>query len=292
VNGGTGFIGRAAAAALAGAGHEVRALSRRAAGATAPGIALIRGDVFDPASLAAPLEGCEAVVHCVQFPNHPVENPRRGFTYERYDAEGTENAAAAAVRAGARRFLYLSGAGVRAGRTEPWFRAKWRAEEAVRASGLEWTILRPSWVYGPGDRSLSRFVSFARRLPFMPMIGDGRGRVQPLHVDDLARVAAAALGHPRAPGRVFDAGGPETLTMREILGTILRVLGLGKPILPQPVWAVKGAARLLRLLPAPPLSPDAVDFILQENLVDTRDMTEILGVRARTLDEGLRGLSG
>ncbi len=291
VNGGTGFIGRAAAAVLLERGHSVRILSRagRAAGfPQSPRLESVRGDVLDPASLANPLAGCDAVVHAVQFPGHPIENPRKGYTYERFDGEGTANAIGAAKRAGVSRFVYLSGAGVRPDRREPWFRAKHRAEEALRASGMPWTIFRPSWVYGPGDRSLNRFVTFARRLPFVPVIGGGEERVQPIYIGDLADVVAAAAGRADAEGRIFEAGGPEILSMNEIIRTMLRVLGFRRPLVHHPVWMMKAVASVLRLLPNPPLSPAAIDFIRQENLVDARPMEETFAIRLKTLEEGLK----
>lgn len=290
VNGGSGFIGGEIAAALVARGHEVRALSRRGRSARGsdPRVEAVRGDVLDPRSLDAPLAVCDAVVHAVQFPNHPIENPRRGYTYERFDGEGTVNAVSAAGRAGVRRFVYLSGAGVRAGRSEPWFGAKWRGEEALRASGIPATIFRPSWVYGPGDRSLNKFVAFARRLPFVPVIGDGRERVQPIHVRDLAEAVAMSVERPDLAGRVIDAGGPERLSMNEILRTMLRVLGLRRPLLHSPVWLAKAAASVLQRLPNPPLTPRAIDFIRQEESVDPRALAETFGLRPRTLEEGLR----
>ena len=290
VNGGTGFIGGEIAAALATRGHDVRVLSRhgRATPDADPRVRPVRGDVLEPKTLDAPLEGCDAVVHAVQFPNHPIENPRRGHTYERFDGQGTTNAVEAAIRAGVGRFVYLSGAGVRAGRTEPWYRAKWRAEEAVRASGAAWTIFRPSWVYGPRDRSLNKFVTFARRLPFVPVIGGGRERVRPLYVRDLAEAVARSIDHAGAPLRALDAGGPERLTMNEILRTTLRVLGVRRPLFHSPAWAMKAAASVLQFLPNPPLTPQAIDFIRQEEEVDPRPLEEAFGMRMRTLEQGLR----
>src|SRR5687767_6590374 len=138
VAGGTGFIGsRVVDELLRRGGHQLRVMTRNPEAARPrDGVQYVRGDVSDPASLEAATRGVEVVVHAVQFPNHPVENPRRGWTYEQVDGEGTERMVAAATKNGVRRFVYLSGAGARPGRPEPWFRAKERAERAVRGSGL------------------------------------------------------------------------------------------------------------------------------------------------------------
>jgi uncharacterized protein YbjT (DUF2867 family) len=292
VTGGTGFIGSATIDALRGLdrGHTVCCLTRHADRPSAWGdaVTLVPGDVRDAASLRRAVDGVEVVVHAVQFPNHPVENPRRGYTYAAIDGEGTERLVAACQAAGVRRIVYLSGAGTRPGRAEPWFRAKERAEAAIRASGLESVIFQPSWIYGRRDRSLNRFIQLVRYLPIVPVIGDGRARVQPALVDDVARVVALAVDEPRATGQTFELGGPEQLTMDAILRTVQRLLGRHQPLLHVPVALVKLPAWFLAKLPNPPLSPAAIDFILMEESVDPGPAETLFGVRFRTLEEGLR----
>ena len=129
--------------------------------------------------------------------------------------------------AGVKRIVYLSGAGTRGGRAEPWFRAKWTAEEAIRGSGLEYVILRPSWIYGKHDRSLNKFVAFVRYLPVVPVIGDGKARVQPALVDDIGRVAALAVDESAATNREFELGGPRALSMDAIIRTVQRCSASG-----------------------------------------------------------------
>ncbi len=128
-----------------------------------------------------------------------------------------------------RRFVYLSGAGAGQGRPQPWFRAKDMAEAAIRATGLEYALLRPSWIYGPGDRSMNRFVFFCRYLPVVPVIGDGKTPVYPISVQDVARCVAEAARREDAKDKVFELGGPERLTMDEIIRTVQKVLGKRRP---------------------------------------------------------------
>lgn len=252
----------------------------------------IRGEVGDPASLERAARGMDVVIHVVQFPNHPVENPRKGWTYLEVDGRGTVNMVAACRKAGVQRFIYLSGAGVRPGRPEPWFQAKAMAEEAIQKSGLPYVIIRPSWVYGPGDRSVNKFVKMARFLPFMPVIGDGEGKVQPVSVFDVARVVALAVDLPEATNRIFEVGGPEALTMNQILQTVLRVVGKRRPLVHHPVWLMKAVASILRFLPTPPLTPAAIDFILMEELVDPTETERVFGVKFERLEDGLRRYLG
>ena len=290
VAGGTGFIGKRVVDALLAKGeHDVLVMTRDPARARPkPGVEYVQGDVTDPASLEAATRDVDAVVHAVQFPNHPVENPRKGWTYERIDGAGTERMAAAAAKNGVKRFVYLSGAGTRPGRTEPWFRAKERAERAVTSSGMEYVILRPSWIYGPDDRSMNKFVAFVKYLPVVPVIGSGQERVQAAHVEDVAKVAAAAVDEPAATNRVFELGSQQPLAMDEIIRTIMRILGKRKPLVHQPAWFVKIPAAVIQYVPNAPLSPGAVDFITMDERVDPTEAERVFGIQFRPLEAGLR----
>ena len=291
VAGGTGFIGsRVVDALLAKGEHQVRVMTRDPARSRPkPGVEYVRGDVTEPATLDGATRGVDAIVHAVQFPNHPVENPRKGWTYERIDGAGTEAMAAAAAKNGVKRFVYLGGAGSRPGRTEPWFRAKERAERAVTSSGMEYVILRPSWIYGPDDRSMNKFVAFVKYLPIVPVIGTGQERVQAAHVEDVAQVAAAAVDEPAATNRIFELGSTPPISMDEILRTIMRILGKRKPLLHQPAWFVKIPAAVIQYLPNAPLSPGAIDFITMDERVNPTEAEQVFGIKFRSLEDGLRG---
>jgi NADH dehydrogenase len=197
---------------------------------------------------------------------------------------------AAARSAGVQSYVYLSGAGAAPDARYHWYRAKWQAEEAIRGSGLRYSILRPSWVYGPGDKALNRFVGFARRLPVMPVIGDGRQRLQPVFVEDVARAVADSLDTPAAANAVFEIGGPDVLTMDEVLRTLLTVMGKQRTLLHAPAVLPRLVGALLGLVPLPtrPLSPDAVTFITMDALADNAALLRALpGLRLTPLREGL-----
>ena len=309
VAGGTGFVGGAIARELASRGHRVVVLTHRArpdrsspagggsgAGSTGgasgtaggtPQLEYRQADVTRPESLAAALAGMDALVISLAFRNSPIEAPRRGRTFERVDAAGTEALAAAAKTAGVGRLVYISGAGAAPDAARHWFRAKWRAEEAIRRSGIVYTILRPSWIYGPGDRSLNRFLDMSRWLPFVPQIGNGRQLMAPVFVNDVGALAADALETPGAANATLEVGGPETLTMDEIIRTALRVMGRRRPILHAPVALMKAMTAPLQLLPSPPMTPAAIDFVVQSARVDTRPLGERLPRRLLPLSEAL-----
>ncbi len=292
VAGGTGFVGAGIVRELARRGKRVAVLSRDAHRAQGrfPGLDVEcrQGDVRDAPSLGPAVQGAEAVIGCVQFPNSPIENKRRGYTFEEIDAAGTERLVRAAKEAGVRRYVYLSGAGAAPDARHHWFRAKWRAETAVRDSGIPYVIFRPSWVYGPEDAALNRILGMARFLPFVPIIGDGsRQRLQPVFIDDLARAVAEAVDSPAAENQVFEIGGLEVLSMNEIVRAALEVSGRRRLLLSVPKRLMKLLATFLQVLSGPPLTPDAVEFITMDALADPTEVQRKLGVTLTPLREAL-----
>ena len=293
VAGGTGFLGSAIARELADRGHRVVVLSRRPG--TVPGRFEGRdvegrgGDVADPTTLDAALEGMDAVVQSVQFPGFPVEDPSRGRTFREVDARGTANVVEAAGRAGVERVLYLSGVGADPESPRPWFRAKAMAEAAVREGRPEGTILRPSWVYGPGDRSLNTFARIVRLLPgAFPQIGPGRQRLNPVWIGDVARAAADLIASPAAAGAAAEIGGPVTYTMDAIVGTLMDSMGRRKPIVHVPLWLIRPGAALAGLLPGQLFSPAALEFVTQGAIADVATLRSLLpGFELTCLPEAL-----
>ena len=290
IAGGTGFLGRAITRALLDSGHAVRVISRSQPSRNPldSRTEWRKGDVTEPDTLASALEGCDAVVDAVQFPNSPMEDPGKGFTFERIDLQGTKNLVDAARTAGVPLFIGLSGAGAAAGAQYHWLRFKWDEEEYIRQSGLQFVIFRPSWVYGPGDVALNRMLGFGRFLPFIPIVGSGRTRISPLFVDDLAAHVVAALANERALGRTFDIGGPEVLTMNEIVRTALRASGKRRFLFPQPKIVMKAIASVVQFAPGRPLTPDGVDFVTMDGVTDNGPLRETFGLRLTPLEEGLR----
>jgi uncharacterized protein YbjT (DUF2867 family) len=291
VAGGTGFIGSAVVKSLVRRGQDVVVMTSdaersrgRIEGMRARPVS---GDLLDHSTLPGAVAGAEVLVQATTFPTFPVEKPRRRYTFEEFDGRGTERLVSAAVAAGVRRYVYVSGVGSDPNGSKPWFRAKWRGEEAVRGSGLEHAVVRPSWVYGPGDISLNKFVTFHRWLPFVPVVGDGSQRLQPVFVDDVGEAVAAAAA-PRGPTGTFEVGGPEVLTMNEILQVMMSVRGKAKPLLHLPVWLPKLGASFLQYLPGAPLSPGAIDFATGDAVADAQLLqASFPEIHPRSLREGL-----
>lgn len=291
VAGGTGFIGREVVKRLLERGGDEVAVTTRdpAQSRSWPGpVEQVQAFAGDRLTLGKAFTRADVVVNCIQFPNHPVEDASKGRTYMETDGHGTTIAVEAAKRVGVRRFVYLSGAGAGAGRPQPWFRAKEMAESAIRESGLEHGILRPSWIYGPGDHSMNRFVTFARSLPAIPVIGNGRTPVFPIHVEDVARQVVELVHRPDATDKALESGG-ERKTMDEVIRAIQDALGRRRPLVHHPVRLMKLLVLPMTLLPNPMLSPGAVDFITQEVEIDPRPANEYFGFVPRPLEAGLKG---
>lgn len=296
VAGGTGFVGSGVVRELARRGQKVAVLTRNAQKSRSrfPGLDVEyrEGDVTRPETLAASVQGVDTVIGAQQFPNSPIENPARGHTFEDVDAIGTENLIRAATDAGVRRYVYLSGVGA-SPEGRHWFRAKWRAETAVRESGLTWTIIRPTWVYGPEDSSLNRFLNMSKFLPFVPQIGNiGKQRMQPVFIDDVARAVAESIEKPAAANQIFELGGPEVLSMRDVVKAALDAAGRKRLILPAPKFVMKLAASILQFAPGKPLTPNAVDFITADAVADPSATESALGFRTTPLREGLATYMG
>lgn len=290
VAGGSGFVGGGIAAELFARGHRVVVLSRQGAAARGPlpdSVEVRHADAAAGIGLVEALQGVDALVIALAFKNSPIESPRRGQTFMEVDAAGTENLVAAAREARVGQILYLSGAGAAADASRHWFRAKWHAEESVRNGGRAWTIIRPTWIYGPRDASLNRFIGFARQLQVVPMTNSGGQLLAPVFIGDVARLAADCLADEAAIGQVFELGGPQTLRLRDVIGQALRTAGIRRPIIPGPSALIRLASAPLTLLPSPPLTPDAVDFINQPAIVDVSPLLKRMPRRLTPLEEGL-----
>ena len=271
-------------------GHEVRLLSSTREGRY-EGFPVVR----DQASLKAAVTGIEAVVIGHQFPNFPIERPATHHTFQEVDADGTRHVIDALKAHGQpKRVLYLSGAAVQermAGR-HPGIDAKLEAEASIQASGIPWTILRPSIVYGPGDHYFSRLAQIIKTGPAVPVLGDGRTLSAPIHVGDLASAVVAALSDPRGANILLDACGPNTLNTNAILDLLMSVLGQRRPIVHLPVGLMNAVAAGAELLPKPPLTRGLIGFTVFDNTAHGVNADAALGLTFRGVDAGVREVYG
>ncbi len=288
VTGGSGFIGGHVVHALRARELPVRALVRdpRRAGRLATwGVELVEGDVADASSLGAACDGVDAVVHLVSI----IKGSRSDF--DRVMSLGTSDLVAAAREAGVRRFVLTSALGLseRSRGAVPYFGAKWEMESAVKESGLEHVILRPSFVFGKDGGVLPTFIRLARLAPVTPIVGPGTQRLQPIWVEDLAQVYAQALDLPAAANRTFELGGPDAPTWNEFWDRLKRVLGKSRPSLHVPVGLMRAQALLTERLPGAPVTRDQLTMLeLGDNVVTDPSAADVFDVALVPLDEQLR----
>ena len=288
VTGPTGFIGPHVVHALRAREIPVRALVRdrkRAGRLAAWGADLVVGDVTDADSLRAATAGVDAVVHLVAI----IKGGRADF--ERVMSQGTRDLVAAARAAGVRRFVLSSALGLneQTKGVVPYYAAKWEMERAVKESGLEHVILRPSFVFGKDGGVLPTFIRLARFAPVTPIVGPGTQRLQPIWVEDLAEYYAGALERPDAAGRTFEIGGPDAPTWNEFWDRLKRVLGSRRPSLHVPFGVMRLQAALTERLPGAPVTRDQLKMLeLGDNVVTTTDAVDTFQLSLVPLDEQLR----
>ena len=249
------------------------------------GAELTIGDVTDPASLRAACEGVTTVVHLVAIIRG------RPADFERVMAEGTRNVVAAAQDAGVRRFVLASALGLeeRSKGAVPYFAAKWEMERAVRESGLDHVIFRPSFVFGRDGGALPTFIRLARFAPVTPIVGPGTQRLQPIWVEDVAEYYAQAVDLQAAGGRTFEIGGPDTVTWNEFWDRLKRTLGAHRPSIHVPFRVMRLQALLTERLPGAPVTRDQLTMLeLGDNVVTTTDAVDTFGLELVPLDEQLR----
>jgi uncharacterized protein YbjT (DUF2867 family) len=289
VTGGTGFVGMKIVHALRAEDRPVRVLARDPKDAetvAAWGCQVAEGDMTDAASLRRAVAGCEAVVDLVAI----ISGSREDF--QRVMIQGTRDLVAAAKDAGVKRFVLMSalGVGERSKDLTPYFHAKWDEEQTVLSSGLDYTIFRPSFVFGGDGGSLPIYIRQVRWSPVVTVIGDGKRRLQPIWVDDVAAYFAKSFSLPEAVNRTFELGGPDVVTWDELYERIRRVLGKRRKKIHMPYGLVRAGAAVVEKLPGDfPLSRDAVTMLeFEDNVTDIGPAVATFGIQPISLDEQLR----
>ena len=224
---------------------------------------MVPASVGDPATLAAALAGCDAVAHCAGI-NREIGSQ----TYQVVHAEGTRHVVAAASRAGVRKVVLLSFLRARPGCGSAYHESKWAAEEIVRASGLDHTIVKAGVIYGTGDHFLDHTSHALHTLPVFASVGLAEKPVRPIAVTDLVRILEAALVEGRLSRQTVAVTGPEELRLSEAVRRIGRVIGRRVLVVPAPVWAHRVLARAFERVMAIPLVSLAQVRILSEGVVE------------------------
>jgi len=284
ITGGTGFVGSNVQNALH--GRQLTLLVRNdAARQNSPLVSLVTGDVTNANSLRGTMEGCETVVHLVA-----IIAEEGATTFDRVIRQGTEHVVAEAQRAEVEHIIFMSALGVRNDPGYPYFAAKFQAEEAVKQSGIPFTIFRPSIMFGLNAGFIGQLADVVRGFPVIPVVGTGRSLFQPVSVTEVAHSVAWAVDHNASLGQTYDLGGPDILTYDEILDLVQRQLGTSKRKIHLPTGLVRSVVKASLPLPKrlrPPVTIDQLKMLDIDNCTARSATAELAGHPQLRLQNGI-----
>lgn len=279
VTGAAGLVGVHTCRELVRRGWKVRALVRDGAkGASRLGeqkLELRVGDIRDERALAASLEGASAVVHLAAI---AIETGRD--SYESINTGATATILRLAASAGATRFIHMSQNGASSTSPHEFLRSKGLAEDAVRASRLKWTVLKPSVIFGPQDAFINVLARMIRLSPLVfPIPGGGRARFQPITVRDVASAIGVALDRDDTIGSAYGLGGPAALSLRDMTERILVAMRTRRMLLPVSVAVLRPLVALMqRIVPRPPVTTGLLDLLSIDNTVPENEIMRTFGI--------------
>lgn len=293
--GGTGFIGQNLLKALKQGNYRVRCLARteeKAEICRKAGFDAVTGDITDKESLRGALSGVEMVVHLVGIIEEKGE-----MTFERVHVEGTRNIVNEAKRSGVRHFFIQSALGASMSSDAVYQRTKAEAEEIVKESGIPYTIFRPSIVIGEGDGFTEKLKELVRIGPFVPIIGTGSARFQPIYVGDWVRCFFSIIERQEAIGKTYEFGGPEHLTFNDLVLQLMDVMKIKKPLIHIPLYLARMGVPLMgigskvgRIIgkKIPTVKSEQLMLLERDNICDIDSVKKIFGFEPIRYKEALR----
>jgi uncharacterized protein YbjT (DUF2867 family) len=274
VTGATGFIGREIAAHLQAAGHSVTALCRQPSQLDLADVIKVQGDILKPAAWEDHLREVDAVVHCIGILR---AFPYKGVTFEALHYQATLNLVRSCGKLGVQRYIHLSANGVEKTSDTEYMRSKAKAEQAVRSSSLDWTILRPSVVYG-GRKDKMNFVSLLRshlgKAPVFPYFGRGDYRLSPISTWEVAETVKRCLEQEGTVKKIYHLGGSETYTYKALLHLLRDSGGHSTKLVPMPAWVMATAAGVLGGFEWFPLTQEMIKMLMDGNEIPQNTLSQ------------------
>ncbi|HXF48944.1 MAG TPA: complex I NDUFA9 subunit family protein [Verrucomicrobiae bacterium] len=289
VAGATGFVGSHISKKLAAHGHSVIALAHRRSDDVLKGAAVEKreGSILDLNSLRTTVQGTEAIVNAVG-----IIKEVKGKTFDGIHRQGVENLIAAAKENGIKRIIHISALGTGTGIDTAYFRTKEAGEKALIASGLDWTVFRPAMIIGRGDGFSTEMLALMKRGPFIPVIGKGGYKLQMVYIEDVAECVAKALKMPETFGQTYCLGGPDVMTMNEILDFLAGWKGIKKPKIHVPLSVMRLLSAIMeKVLPNPPVTPDQIKMLLAFRTCDPAVASKTFGVTFKPWAEAIKEYS-
>ena len=297
VTGATGYVGNYVVKVLLEGGHAVTAVSRNGAKSstasgkdlgTITGVRYVAADIGSGAGVLDAMRGCDAVVNLVG-----IIAQRGEQTFQRVHVDGTRHLLESAKSLGIKRFVQMSALGAAAGAASRYSATKFEAEELLRKSDLEWTIFRPSLIFGVGDDFFGRVLKNLVATPIVPQIGDGLFPFRPVWGGDVAQCFAQALSNPATIGQTYDLVGPKEYTFRQLLDLEMDTLGSRKPVVPAPIFLMDIAVPLMQVLgPLAPITSDQYAMLKAGNTADPAKMQQTFRLEGRSLEAELPKVLG
>jgi len=264
--GGSGFVGRSVMRQALAAGHQVRVACRhpeKARHLLVAGIAdLCKVDICDGNGLNDAVAGMDCVINLVG-----LLFERGRYTFDAAHLHGTRNVIKACEQAGVSRYIHMSALGSSAQSDSEYGRSKYAAETAVRDCSLDWTMMRPSVIFGADDGFFNKLELMSRFLPVFPVIA-GNTRFQPVWVEDVARAFVQSIDNRATVAQSYDLGGPTAYTFHALVALLLAEKKRARLCLPVPDAVAGIMATVLQFLPVPPLTPDQLAMLQADNIVD------------------------
>lgn len=282
VTGAAGYLGNQTVKKLVTLGRPVRAMVRHRAKAeirlrdVADSIEIVTADVTDPDSLAAVMSDLSAVIHYVA-----IAMEKGGQTYEQVNYQGTVNLVEAAKAAGVSRFINMSQNGARGDLPYRFLASKGRAQAYVADSGLRWTAMRPSAIFGPQDEFFNTFARLLKITPLVfPLIGGGKALFQPVSVHDVVEAVIRSLDDDSAIGKELALGGPEVLSLGEIERRIIEAMNMRRLLIPAPLSLLRPVVLVMQaVLPGSPVSSGLLELLSVPNTVADNALVNHFGIQ-------------
>ena len=281
ITGATGYIGRHLVARLVAQGERPRCLVRNTSRAAnvlpADKVELVRGDTLTPASLAEAVKGIDTIVHTAFITADHKQSA--GNHYEETNVQGTSNVIKAAKEAGVRRIIEISGLGTRPDKPGTYMEGRYLAEKMLKESGLDWTIIQPSVLFGKDAPFIKGLADLIGSSPVVPLIGGGKIMFQPIYVEDVITIIINVLEDPeRTKNKTYTIGGPAYLSFTQIVDALLQTMHKTRIKVPAPISLVGiGAAVMEAVLPKPPLTKAALTLFTFDNTTDLNSVERDFG---------------
>ncbi len=281
ITGATGYIGRHLVSRLVAQGERPRCLVRnikRAASILPAGtLEFVQGDTTSPASLETAVQGVDTIVHAAFITADQKQSA--GNHYQETNVQGTANLVEAAKKAGVKRIIVISGLGTKPDKPGSYMQGRYLAEKMVKESGLDWTIIQPSVLFGKDAPFIKGLTDLIRTAPVVPLIGGGKVMFQPIYVEDVVTVIIKVLQEPeRTKNKTYTIGGPAYYSFTQVIDALLQAMHKKRIKVPTPTPLVGiGAAVMEAVLPKPPLTKAAMTLFTFDNTTDLHSVERDFG---------------